>query len=135
MVCVSFHRVPCLVLWCGSHFKGSLVLLGPPLRSSRFVAMVFLNAIVRFMPLNIFACFCNISFVFCVFMHLCVRALRVALWHALAPCMVHGISMHVVYHIIVVNMMMFIIMFIMMIIDHHHVHHSLFVDQSLNDDC
>ena len=59
-------------------------------------------------------------------MRLCVRALRVALWHALAPCMVHGIGMHVMHHIII---SMFIIMFIiMMIIDHHHVRHSLLID-------
>jgi hypothetical protein len=49
-------------------------------------------------------------------MHLCVCALRVALWHALAPCVVHGIGMHVMHHIIIV---MFIIMLIMLIIDHH----------------
>ena len=66
------------------------------------------------MPLNIFACFCNISFVFMhfyAFVHSCVV---LPLWHALAPCMVHGIGMHVMHHIIIV---MFIIMFI--IIDHH----------------
>ena len=34
------------------------------------------------------------------------------LYHALAPCMVHGIGMHVMHHIII----MFIIMFI--IVDH-----------------
>jgi hypothetical protein len=47
---------------------------------------------------------------------LCVCALHVALWHALAPCMVHGIGMHVMHHIIIV---MFIIMLIMFIVDHH----------------
>ena len=70
----------------------------------------------------------------CFFMRLCVCALRVALWHALAPCMVHGIGahvMHVMYHMII---MMFIIMLIMFIIDHLHVHHSMFIVQSLNDD-
>lgn len=78
--------------------------------------MVFLNAIVRFVPLNVFACFCNISFVFmhfCAFMCSCVV---LPLWHALAPCMVHGIGMHVMHHvIIVVIIVMFIIMLIMFV--------------------
>ena len=76
-------------------------MLGPPLCSSRFVPMVFLNAIVGFMPLNIFAFFCNISFVFMhfyAFVRLCVV---LPLWHALAPCVVHGIGMHVMHHIII----------------------------------
>lgn len=77
--------------------------------------MVFLNAIVS-EGLHIFAYFCNISFVFalfCMFMH-CV--LCVAFVPCVAPCMVHGIGMHVMHHIIVD---VFIIMFIMFIIDHH----------------
>lgn len=63
--------------------------------------MVFLNAIVRLTPLNVFACFCNISFVFMhfyAFVRLCVV---LPLRHALAPCMVHGIGMHVMHHIII----------------------------------
>ena len=57
----------------------------------------------------------------------CVLPLR----HALAPCMVHGIGMHVMHHIIIV---VIIIMLIMLIVDHHvhhHVHCSLFIDQSM----
>gem|GEM_PF-6082679 len=60
-------------------------------------------------------------------MRLCVVRCVLPLHHALAPCMVHGIGMHVMHHIIIV---MFIIMFmmfiIMMMIDRHRVHHSLF---------
>lgn len=79
------------------------------------------------MLLNVFACFCNISF---VFMHFCafVRCV-LPLWHALAPCMVHGIGMHVMHHIIVVIIIMFIIiMFVIImfvIIVDHHVRSSL----------
>lgn len=79
------------------------------------------------MLLNVFACFCNISFVFLhvyAFMRLCVA---LPLRHALAPCMVHGIGVHVMHHIIV----MFIIMLIMFIVVHHHVHHH--VHRSLID--
>lgn len=61
-------------------------------------------------------------------MRLCVCALRVALWHALAPCMVHGIGMHVMHHIIIMMFIMFIIIMFVMIIDHHHVHRSLLID-------
>ena len=92
--------------------------MGPPFCSSRFVAMVFLNAIVRFVPLNIFACFCNISFVFMYFYAFVCSALCVAFTPCVAPCMVHGIGMHVMHvmhHMIII---MFIIMFIMFIIDH-----------------
>lgn len=67
---------------------------------------------------------------FCVFVRLCVV---LALWHALAPCMVHGIGVHVMHHIIIM-FIMFIMFIMMMIVDHHRVHHSLFIDQSLNDD-
>ena len=63
-----------------------------------------------------------------MFMH---YALRVAFVPCVAPCMVHGIGMHVMHHIIIIDV--FIIMFIMFIIDHHHVHCSLFNDQSLNN--
>lgn len=87
------------------------------------------------MPLNFFACFCNISFVFmhfCAFVRLCVA---LALWHALAPCMVHGIGMHVMHHIIISMFIIMLIMFIIDHVDHHDVHRSLFVDQSLNVDC
>nr|DAV47428.1 MAG TPA: Kti11, Kti13 transfer, tRNA modification, Complex [Caudoviricetes sp.] len=69
----------------------------------------------------------------CIFMRLCVCALRVALWHALAPCMVHGIGMHVMHHIIMCSSSCSSCSSLI-IIDHHHVHRSLFVDQSLNDD-
>lgn len=91
VACVSFRCVPCLVLWCTSRFKGSLTVLGPPLCSPRFVAMVFLNAIVRFVPLDFFACFCNISFVFMhfyAFVRLCVVCCLCTMrWHH-AWCMV-----------------------------------------------
>lgn len=80
------------------------------------------------MLLNIFAFFCNISFVFCIFMQLCIMRYALPLYHALAPCMVHGIGMHVIHVIHHMIIVMFIIMFIMFIIDHHHVHRSLFVD-------
>lgn len=50
----------------------------------------------------------------CIFVRLCVCALRVALWHALAPCVVHGIGMHVMHHIIIV------VIIIMFIVDHVH---------------
>ena len=53
VVCVSFRSIPRLVCDVGPMFKGSLTVLGPPLCSSRFVAMVFLNAIVD----SRFACF------------------------------------------------------------------------------
>nr|DAR67712.1 MAG TPA: hypothetical protein [Caudoviricetes sp.] len=112
VVCVSFRCVPCLVLWCASRFKGSLMGLGPPFCSSRNVAMVFLNAIIGDC-LRFFACFCNILLffaLFCMFMHC---ALCVAFVACVAPCMVHGIGMHVMHHIIID---VFIIMFI---IDHH----------------
>ena len=52
----------------------------------------------------------------CIFMHLCVCALCVAFVPCVAPCMVHGIGMHVMHHIIID---VFIIMFIMFIVDHH----------------
>ena len=68
---------------------------------------------------------------FCAFVRLCVV---LPLWHALALCVVHGIGMHVMHHIVIMFIIMFIMFIMMMIIDHHHVHHSLFVDQSLNDD-
>ena len=66
------------------------MVVGPPFCSSRFVAMVFLNAIVGDV-LHVFACFYNISFVFCIVLHVCafVRC-ALPLWHALshAWCMV-----------------------------------------------
>ena len=74
--------------------------LRDPLRSSCFAAMVFLNAIVGDV-LHIFACFCNISFVFMhfyAFMHSCVA---LPLRHALAPCVVRGVGMHVMHRIII----------------------------------
>lgn len=77
--------------------------------------MVFLNAIVG-EGLHIFACFCNISFVFMHFYAFMHCALCVAFVPCVAPCMVHGIGMHVMHHIIID---VFIIMFIMFIIDHH----------------
>lgn len=98
--------------------------------------MFFLNAIVRFALLNFFACFCNISFVFMhfyAFMRLCVACCLVA-------CVgtVHGAwywyACHACHHRHMI-IMMFIVFIMMMINDHHHVHHSLFIVQSLNDDC
>ena len=62
---------------------------------------------------------------FYAFMRLCVV---LPLYHALAPCVVHGIGVHVMHHIIIVviiMMFMMFMMFIMMIIDHHDVYHSL----------
>ena len=50
------------------------------------------------------------------------------LYHALAPCMVHGIGMHVMHDIIIDVFIMFMMFIMMMIVDHHHVHRSLFVD-------
>lgn len=126
--------VPCLVLWRASRFKGSLTVMGPPFCSSRFVAMVFLNAIVG-EGLHIFAYFCNISLffaLFCMFMH-CV--LCVAFVPCVAPCMVHGIGMHVMHHIIIMCSSSCSSCSSLIIIDHHHVHRSLFIDQSLNIDC
>lgn len=90
--------------------------------------MVFLNAIVG-EYLRIFACFCNISFVFmhfCAFVRLCVACCLVACvgtmhgawyWYA---C--HASHHHRVFII------MFIMFIIMMIIDHHYVRCSLFID-------
>lgn len=67
---------------------------------------------------------------FYAFVRLCVV---LPLHHALAPCVVHGIGMHVMHHIIVdVFVIMFMMFIIMMIIDHHHVRCSLINDQSLN---
>lgn len=91
-------------------------MLGPPSCSPRFVAMVFLNTIVWFVPLNIFACFCNISFVFLHVYAIVHYVLRVAFVPCVAPCMVHGIGMHVMH----VMHHMIIIMFI--IVDHHDDH-------------
>lgn len=72
-----------------------------------------------FTPLNVFAFFVTFLLFLCIFVHLCYCALRVALWHALAPCMVHGIGMHVMHVIIVVIIIMFIVFVMIMIIDHH----------------
>ena len=52
----------------------------------------------------------------CIFVRLCVA---LPLWHALAPCMVHGIGMHVMHHIIVVIIIMFIIIMFVIIVDRH----------------
>lgn len=89
---------------------------GAPFVFVSFCCHGFFERHVWFVPLNIFACFCNISFVFCVFMHLCVYALRVAFVPCVAPCMVHGIGMHVMHHIIIIMFIMMFIMFIMLII-------------------
>lgn len=67
----------------------------------------------------------------CIFVRLCVV---LPLRHALAPCMAHGIGMHVMHHIVIVVFIIMLIMFIMMMIDRHDVHRSLFVDHSLNTD-
>ena len=62
----------------------------------------------------------------CIFVRLCVV---LPLWHALAPCMVHGIGMHVMHHIIIsMFILMFMMFMIMMIIDHRDVRRSLFID-------
>lgn len=53
-------------------------MLGPPLCSPRFVAMVFLNAIIGFVPLNIFAFFVTFLLFLCIFMHLCVARYAIA---------------------------------------------------------
>jgi Kef-type K+ transport system membrane component KefB len=107
------------------------MVLGSPLCSSRNVAMVFLNAIVDDV-LHVFACFCNISFVFMhfyAFMRLCVVLAFVACvgtmhgawyWYA---C--HASHHH---HMFVIMFIMFIMFIMMMIIDHHHVHCSLIID-------
>ena len=62
---------------------------------------------------------------FNIFMHLCVCVLRVAFVPCVAPCMVHGIGMHVMHHIIIVCSSscsscssLIIIMFIIMFIIH-----------------
>lgn len=78
------------------------------------------------MFLRVFVTFLLFFALFCMFMH---YVLCVAFAPCVAPCMVHGIGMHVMHHIIiVVIIIMFIIIMMIMIIDHHHVHHSLFVD-------
>lgn len=70
---------------------------------------------------------------FCVFVRLCVVLAFVA-------CVgtVHGAwywyACHASHHHHMF-IMMFIMFIIMLIIDHHHVHCSLFVDQSMNNDC
>lgn len=75
-------------------------MVGAPFVFVSFVAMVFLNAIVRFVPLNIFACFVTFLLflhVYAIMHYVCALPLH----HALAPCMVHAIGMHVMHHIIV----------------------------------
>lgn len=91
------------------------MVVGPSLCSSCFAAMVFLNAIVG-EGLHIFACFCNISFVFMyfyAFVRLCVVCCLCTM-----RCTMHGAwywyACHASHHHHV-----FIIMFIMFIIDHH----------------
>ena len=124
------------VLFCdaGPTLRDPLWVWGPSLCSPRFVAMVFLNAMFVH-ALHVFACFCNISFVFYIILHVyalcvvcclvaCVGTMRGAwYWYA---C--HASHHHRVFII------MFIIIVMIMIIDHHHVHHSLFIVQSLNVD-
>jgi hypothetical protein len=107
-----------------------------PLLFVLFCCHGFFERHVWFVPLNIFACFCNISFVFMhfyAFVRSCVAVAFVACvgtvrgawyWYA---C--HASHHH---HVFIIMFIMFIIM---MIIDHHDVHRLLFVDQSLNDDC
>lgn len=64
---------------------------------------MFLHVFVTFLLfLHCFVCLCIVR---CVAFVACV-----------APCMVHGIGMHVMHHIIID---VFIIMFIMFIVDHH----------------
>nr|DAQ51864.1 MAG TPA: Kti11, Kti13 transfer, tRNA modification, Complex [Caudoviricetes sp.] len=62
----------------------------------------------------------------CIFMCLCVCALCLPLWHALAPCMVHGIGMHVMHHMIIMCSSSCSSCSSLIIVDHHHIHHSLF---------
>ena len=90
--------------------------------------MVFLNAIVGDV-LHIFAYFCNISFVFYIVSYVYALWLCVAFMACVAPCMVHGIGMHVMHHIIIDVFIIMFIMFIMFIVDHHHVRCSLINDQ------
>ena len=71
----------------------------------------------------------------CIFMHLCVCALCVAFVPCVAPCMVHGIGMHVMHHIIIMCSSSCSSCSSLIIIDHHHVRCSLIIDQSLNIDC
>ena len=102
------------IVWCVSRFAVFPVLfcdVGPTLRDpllcwgplvfALFCCHGFVEHHCCFAPLNVFAYFCNISFVFMhfyAFVRLCaVLPLR----HALAPCMVHGIGMHVMRCIIV----------------------------------
>lgn len=68
-------------------------------------------------------------------MHLCVYALCVAFVPCVAPCMVHGIGMHVMHHIIIMCSSSCSSCSSLIIIDHHHVRCSLINDQSLNIDC
>lgn len=65
------------------------------------------------MPLNIFAFFVTFLLFLCIFMHLCVHALRVAFVPCVAPCMVHGIGMHVMH------VMHHMIIIVLIIVDHH----------------
>jgi len=81
------------------------------------------------MPLNIFACFCNISF---VFMHFCVFvccALRVAFVACVGT--MHSAwywyACHASHHRHMI-IMLFIMLIMLIIVDHHHVLHSLFID-------
>ena len=67
-----------------------------------------------------------------MFMHC---ALRVAFVPCVAPCMVHGIGMHVMHHIIIMCSSSCSSCSSLIIIDHHHVRCSLINDQSLNIDC
>ena len=96
--------------------------------------MVFLNAIVGegCIFLHIFVTF--LLFLY-IFMRLCVYALRVAFVACVAPCVVHGIGMHVMHHMIIMCSSSCSSCSSLMIVDHHDVYRSLFVDQSLNDDC
>lgn len=84
------------------------------------------------MFLHVFVTFLLFFALFCMFMH-CV--LRVAFVPCVAPCMVHGIGMHVMHHIIIMCSSSCSSCSLLIIIDHHHVRCSLINDQSLNIDC
>ena len=106
-------------------FKGSLMF-------ASFCCHGFFERHCCFTLLNVFACFCNISF---VFMHFCAFVRCVAFVVCVGT--VHGAwywrACHASHHHHM--FIMFIMFIIMFIVDHHHVHCSLFVVQSLNIDC
>ena len=90
------------------------MVLGPPLRSLRNVAMVFLNAML-FHALHVFACFCNISFVFVyfyAFVRLCVACCLVVCVGTMRGAW-YWYACHASHH-----HHMFVVMLIVFIVDH-----------------